>query len=861
MTAPLGDWLPLTAAQRAVYLGHHVDPDTASYNTAEYVVFDGAVDAGLLESAIGTALSETQTLRLRFGDNGLRQRTAPVVAWQLQLLDFSAATDARESARSWMHAAVQRRLNIDRGELFAQALLRISDTESWWFQIAHHIALDGYGYVLFARRVAEVYSALAGGIALPAHRFGELADVVAADQAYQDSAQRRTDRDYWASQLAGAAAAGSAGTAGPSANGSARAAPHRWVAEVPDAPARAITAAADRYLADETLPDARWTDLVIAAAGAYLMRMADADQCRLAVPLMNRIGGVAGSVVCSTMNLAPVHLRAGEGVTIGDLVGQVAQQGLGLRKHGRYRAEELARDAERQGCAPLFGAQINVVPFLMELTFGEVRGEVHNVTAGPVDDLTFCLRGTPGRGPLRLELAAHPARYGPDDVALHGKRLLRFLDVVATAEPGTPVTGLPLLGTDERTRVTTGFNDTDRQIVTRTLPAAFAEQARRTPASTALVAESSAYSYAELDRAVSVLAARVRAAGIGPGKVVGVALPRSAALVIAVHAVHRAGGAYLPLDVELPAARIAAMIDDAGPTALISDQHGSPAMKAALAHTAGTAVPPTVLLVDDASVANAADDGAGPAGAGPATLDDPAYLIFTSGSTGRPKAAVITHRAIDNRLAWMQHHFGLRDGERVLQKTPAGFDVSVWELFWPLQVGATLVVARPGGHRDPRYLAELIEEHRISTIHFVPSMLAAFLADRSATARVAAAGSLTRVVCSGEALPGDLARRAAKTWSARVTNLYGPTEAAVDVTVHDVDATGTSAAVPIGRPIWNTRCYVLDGDREPVPIGVSGELYLAGVQLATGYHGKPELTAERFVPDPSAARRADVRHR
>ncbi|MYV67635.1 amino acid adenylation domain-containing protein, partial [Streptomyces sp. SID2131] len=227
----------------------------------------------------------------------------------------------------------------------------------------------------------------------------------------------------------------------------------------------------------------------------------------------------------------------------------------------------------------------------------------------------------------------------------------------------------------------------------------------------------------------------------------------------------------------------------------------------------------------------------------------PAYVIFTSGSTGRPKGVVVEHEAIVNRLQWMQGAYGLTPVDRVLQKTPTTFDVSVWELFWPVAQGVPLVVARPDGHKDPEYLAEVIRDRRVSVLHFVPSMLAAFVAG----VEIADCPGLRLVVCSGEALPTDLVDRFHASAGGRAVtleNLYGPTEAAVDVTAATALPGATTASASIGSPVWNTRVHVLDGRLRPVPVGVPGELYLAGVQLARGYLSRPDLTAERFVADP-----------
>jgi amino acid adenylation domain-containing protein len=228
----------------------------------------------------------------------------------------------------------------------------------------------------------------------------------------------------------------------------------------------------------------------------------------------------------------------------------------------------------------------------------------------------------------------------------------------------------------------------------------------------------------------------------------------------------------------------------------------------------------------------------------------PAYVIYTSGSTGTPKGVTITHAAIGNRLSWMQSEYGLSADDRVLQKTPYSFDVSVWEFFWPLITGAGLVLAKPGGHRDPEYLAELIETAAVTTLHFVPSMLEAFLAAGGA-ARYA---GVRRTFCSGEALAGRLAARfASETGGSRLSNLYGPTETAVDSTFWECRDDDGSQTPPIGRPIWNTRVFVLDGGLGLVPVGVAGELYVAGAGLARGYLGRPGLTAERFVACPFGA--------
>ncbi|MDN5758467.1 MAG: amino acid adenylation domain-containing protein, partial [Tomitella sp.] len=300
----------------------------------------------------------------------------------------------------------------------------------------------------------------------------------------------------------------------------------------------------------------------------------------------------------------------------------------------------------------------------------------------------------------------------------------------------------------------------------------------------------------------------------------------------------KAGAAYLPVDPDNPDDRIAYLLRDAEPECIVTDTSTAARLSA---YDAATTV-----LIDDPDMhtdtaTHAPDPKRRPG------IRDRAYVRYTSGSTGRPKGVVVSHAAIVSHLAWMQHGFALGADDRVLQKTPCGFDVSVWEFFWPLLCGATPVLAEPEGHRDPAYLAETIEAERITTVHFVPSMLEVFL-DEPAAARCA---TLRRVICSGEALGAELADRCIAQLDAPVFNLYGPTEAAVDVSWWRHEAGGRT--VPIGHPVWNTRLHVLDDGLRATPPGVIGELYLAGTQLADGYLGRPELTAQRFLTDADGA--------
>ncbi|MDR6358178.1 amino acid adenylation domain-containing protein/non-ribosomal peptide synthase protein (TIGR01720 family) [Pseudomonas psychrotolerans] len=406
------------------------------------------------------------------------------------------------------------------------------------------------------------------------------------------------------------------------------------------------------------------------------------------------------------------------------------------------------------------------------------------------------------------------------------------------ADPQASVDSLPMLDADERGQLLEGWNATMADYPLHCgVHRLFEEQVERTPAATALVFGERRLDYAELNRWANRLAHGLIERGVGPDRLVGVAMERSVEMVVALLAILKAGGAYVPVDPDYPEERQAYLLEDSGVKLLLSQSH----LKLPLAKG--------VQRID----LDQGDDWLdGYAESNPdIELDGEnlAYVIYTSGSTGKPKGAGNRHSALTNRLCWMQDAYGLDANDRVLQKTPFSFDVSVWEFFWPLMTGARLVVAAPGDHRDPARLVETINREGVTTLHFVPSMLQAFLQEPSA----ASCASLKRIVCSGEALPADAQQQVfAKLPQAGLYNLYGPTEAAIDVT-HWTCVEEGKDAVPIGKPIANLACYLLDGNLEPVPVGVLGELYLSGRGLARGYHRRPGLTAERFVASPFVA--------
>ncbi|MFI0977110.1 amino acid adenylation domain-containing protein [Streptomyces sp. NPDC021093] len=816
--------LKLTAAQSGMWFAQALDPQSPAQNTAECLEIHGPIDPEVFARTLRQVVSEADSLRMRIveGAEGPVQSEIEDLELPLHVSDLRTASNPFSDAYAWMHSDLATPFDLAAGPLFAHALFRVADDRWLWYQRVHHIVMDGFGYSLLARRTAEVYTALAAGETPSDSPFAPLADLVEEDAGYRVSETYDKDRRHWDGAFADRPEAPNlAGrTALPSRTF------HRRSAHL-------SPLATDRLRELASSIKATWPEVLIAAQALYVSRATHASEVVLGMPMMGRMGSVALRVPGMVMNVLPLRLTVTPEATFAELTRQVVLGIRAARRHQRYRYEDIRRDLGLLGEGrSLVGPLVNIMPFDYELTFAGARTEAHNLSAGPVDDLTVNVYDRTDGSGLRIDYDGNPALYEPDELALHQSRFLELLERVSQSGPHTPLAAHTIAREAELSLVLDEFNATGRPVPATTLIGPIEDQAARTPDATALVFGDERLTYAELNARANRLAHHLAGLGVRPGALAAVAVPRSLDLVVSLLAVLKAGGAYLPLDPDYPADRLSYMLADAEPACVIADRAD---------RTPAVGIP--VVALDHLDTAPYPTGNPAP----DLTPQDPAYVIYTSGSTGRPKGVVVGHAAIDNRLRWMQHEYGIGPGDRVLQKTPSGFDVSVWEFFWALRVGATLVVAEPGGHKDPAYLARIIREQAVTACHFVPSMLQVFLTEPAA----AACTGLRHVFCSGEALPRETVREFGRVLGGGVPlhNLYGPTEAAVDVTYHrcDTEATGP---VPIGRPVWNTRLYVLDAALQPCPPGVGGELFLAGVQLADTYLGRPALTASRFVADP-----------
>lgn len=825
--------LPLVAAQPGIWMAERLSTLPGAWSVAHYVELRGALDPALLGKAIVAGLQQADTLSLRF-----EEQEGEVWQWvaaertfaEPPIIDLRTTPDPHRAATERMQADLAQDLRVDGGNpLVCHQLLRVGDDRWYWYQRYHHLLVDGFSFPAITRQIAAIYRAWQRGESTPESPFTSFAEVVDEYQRYAGSEAWQRDKAFWQAQRQAlpAPASLSAAPLGGRAAGS-----DIWRMKLE------MNADAFRRLASH-VPQCQPADLALALTTLWLGRLCNRMDYAAGFIFMRRMGSAALTSTGPVLNVLPlaVHIDAQE--TLADLAMRLAAQLKKMRRHQRYDAEQIVRDSGKAaGDEPLFGPVLNVKVFDYQLDIDGVEAVTHTLATGPVNDLELALFPDETGG-LSLEILANKARYDEAELRRHMARLTALLAQFA-ADPTLRCGDAEMLSADELTRLT-AVNDTAMPLPATTLSALVADQARKTPDAPALADANWQFSYREMRQQVVALAQLLRQRGVKPGDSVAVALPRSVFLTLALHGIVEAGAAWLPLDTGYPDDRLRMMLEDARPSLLIASEDQ-------LARFSD--IPGLESLCYQQPLA-VADDA-------PLVLSKPdhtAYIIFTSGSTGRPKGVMVGQTAIVNRLLWMQDRYPLSADDVVAQKTPCSFDVSVWEFWWPFIAGARLVMAEPEAHRDPQAMQQFFAHYGVTTTHFVPSMLAAFVASLDADS-VAACRTLRRVFCSGEALPTELCREWERLTGAPLHNLYGPTEAAVDVSWYPACgpelAAVTGSSVPIGWPVWNTGLRILDAAMRPVPPGVAGDLYLTGIQLAQGYLGRPDLTASRFIADPFA---------
>ena len=825
--------LPLVAAQPGIWMAERLSTLPGAWSVAHYVELRGDIDPVLLGRAIITGLSQADTLSMRFcEDNG--------EAWQWvderrvfaepDYQDLRAASDPHAAALARMQADLGQNLRVDGGNpLVCHQLLRVGDNRWYWYQRYHHLLVDGFSFPAITRQIAAIYRAWQRGEETPASPFTPFTEVVEEYQRYYGSDACQRDKAFWQAQRQALPSPASLSDA-PLAGRATSSDIWRMKLEVDAGVFSRLAASA---------PQCQRADLALALTALWLGWLCSRTAYAAGFIFMRRMGSAALTATGPVLNVLPLAVTIDAGETLAELAARLAGQLKKMRRHQRYDAEQIVRDSGKAaGDEPLFGPVLNIKVFDYQLDIDGVQAITHTLATGPVNDLELALFPDEAGG-LSLEVLANKQRYDKQTLGNHIARLSALLAQFAD-NPALRCGDVNMLSAAEAEQIQR-VNATAVDLPLTTLSARVAEQAAKTPDAPALADGRWQFSYREMRQQVVALAEQLRARGVKPGDSVAVALPRSVFLTLALHGIVEAGAAWLPLDTGYPDDRLRMMLEDARPSLLITSED----QRARFSDIPGLE---SLCYQQPLAAADAA----------PLALSQPehtAYIIFTSGSTGRPKGVMVGQTAIVNRLLWMQDHYPLTADDVVAQKTPCSFDVSVWEFWWPFIAGAQLVMAEPEAHRDPLAMQQFFARYGVTTTHFVPSMLAAFVASLN-TENVASCHTLRRVFCSGEALPTALCREWEELTGAPLHNLYGPTEAAVDVSWYPACgpelAAVTGSSVPIGWPVWNTGLRILDGAMRPVPPGVAGDLYLTGIQLAQGYLGRPDLTASRFIADPFA---------
>ncbi|SMB27154.1 Non-ribosomal peptide synthetase, terminal component [Sterolibacterium denitrificans] len=864
--------VPLSWAQQRLWFIAQMDGIGSAYHIPGAFRLRGRLDPAALQAAFDAIVARHEILRTTIRPRG-ENFGAEAGVWQSiaapgegGLARFALRRDdigpllkpldgsAREAEiQRCLRREIDQPFDLARGPLIRGLLLRCDEQENEdagagethvLCIVMHHIIADGWSIGVLIREFAALYAAYSRGEPNPPTMLPPLplqyADYALWQRDEQAGERLQKQLDHWQRELAGAPA----------------------LLELPTdrarPPLQSHAGASIRFrLTPQLTADLRAlarrngvTSFMLLYAGWALLlsRLSGQRDIVIGTPVANRPRKEFEPLIGCFVNTLALRVQIDPEQSLQALLAEIKRRTLAAYAHQDAPFEQVVealKPARSMSHSPVFQVLLSLqnvpqeslaLPGL-QLSALEIPGSTAQF------DLSLMLHegGESIQGELQYVSDLFDAPTMARWLACY-QILLAAMSAASAASQS--VATLPLLDSAERMKLLADFNATQVDYAQdQTLHQHIEAQVARQPEAIAVRYGEQTLTYAELNRRANQLAHHLIDLGIQSDSLVAISLERSLEMVVGLLGILKAGGAYVPVDPSYPAERIADMLEDAAPGVMLT-QHS---LKGSL--PAGKA---QVIALDSdwARIAQQPDGNPDPVslGLGARNL---AYVIYTSGSTGRPKGAMNEHRAVVNRLRWMQDAYRLTARDRVLQKTPFSFDVSVWEFFWPLMAGAQLVVAKPQGHQDPAYLRQLIEDEGITTLHFVPSMLQAFLDFLDQPGVAASACKLRHIVCSGEELSLALQNRClAALPQAALHNLYGPTEAAIDVTYWECRLDERQSRVPIGFPIANVRMYILDALGQPVPVGVAGEIHIGGIGVARGYLNRPELTAERFIKDP-----------
>ncbi|GAB4190172.1 MAG: non-ribosomal peptide synthetase [Coleofasciculaceae cyanobacterium] len=832
---------PLSFAQARLWFLDQLEKGNPAYNIAFALRLQGALEVTLLEQSLNEMVRRHEILRTTFSmvDGQPVQVITSCLKLSLPVEDYQnlLEVDCESEVRNLMTQEARQPFDLTQAPLLRAKLLRLTQQEHIFILTLHHIIADEWSVEVFVREMAVLYKAFLEGSSSPLCELPiQYKDFTYWQRQWLQGEVLDTQLSYWKQQLDGVPAILPLPTDYPRpAIGTYRGA--RQSLELPQTVADGLAALSRQEGVTLFM-------MLLAAFQTLLYRYTGQEDVCVGSPIANRNRDELKGLIGFFVNTLVLRTDLAGNPSFRELLQRVRRVALGAYAHQDLPFEQLveALQPERDtSYSPLFQ-----VAFILRnvLHLEEIPGltlsslNVESETAQ--FDLSLIVERTE-----RGLIAAFEYNTDLFDAARIARMLGHFQNLLEgiVANPQAKLSDLPLLTEAEKYQLLVEWNDTQVNYSQKgCIHQLFEAQVERTPDAVAVIFENQRLTYRELNNRANQLAHSLQHLRVKPEVLVGICMERSVEMVVGLLGLLKAGGAYVPLDPTYPKERLAFMLEDTRISVLLTQAKFANELPE---HNA------KVVCLDAEWQALAHQSQDNPISG--ITLENLAYVIYTSGSTGKPKGAMNTHQGLCNRLLWMQDAYRLTAADRVLQKTPFSFDVSVWEFFWPLIAGTRLVLAKPEGHRDSAYLVELIAREQITTLHFVPSMLQVFLEEPS----LDACSSIKRVICSGEALSFDLQERFFARLDAELHNLYGPTEAAIDVTFWACQKGSKERVVPIGRPISNTQIYLLDRYLQPVPVGIPGELHIGGVGLARGYLNRPELTDEKFIPNPFAQGKAE----
>ncbi|MCX8130966.1 MAG: amino acid adenylation domain-containing protein [Clostridia bacterium] len=837
---PGNEPVPLSYAQQRLWFLDQLVPNNPAYNAIVEFCMSGEVDTVILEKCINEIISRHEALRTTFKSiNGQAyQEISPKLELKLPVADLREYSDSEMEKQMQKLKTVEGRhvFDLTKGPLIRTLLCRLDENRHILLVNIHHIVVDGWSIGLLLKELMTLYMAFSAGKPSPLPALPiQYSDFSVWQRKWLQGEIIQSQLSYWKEKLGKERSALElpADRVRPPIQ-SFRGGNIKF--RIPPSVTKRIKELCEQENATLFM-------ILITALKVLLYRYTNQEVIMVGTPIANRNRVEVENLIGFFVNTIVLKTDLSGNPSFRELLGRVREEANDAYKHQDLPFEVLVDELQPErnlSQNPLFQVcfVLQNIPMPKRTEVSELKLSVDAINEVRNDTSKFDLwiEVIDKVDYLDADVEYNSDIFNESTVA----RILESYKILLQGIASNPEKGiayLPVMSEEEKQKLLYEWNDTAvvypqgdmclHEIIER--------QVDRTPDAPAVLFQDNKLTYKELDRKANQMASYLIKKGVGPETLVGICMERSLELIVSLLGILKAGGAYVPLDPSYPAERLAFMLEDSKPPLILTQLK--------LANTISANNSEVVCIDADMEVLSCeSQDGSGCRTAS----GNLAYMIYTSGSTGKPKGAMNTHKGIVNRLLWMQEEYGLNETDRVLQKTPFSFDVSVWEFFWPLITGACMVLAKPEGHKDPSYLSRLIQKEGITTIHFVPSMLQVFLEEEG----IENCDTLKRVISSGEALSFSTQELFHKRLKAGLHNLYGPTEAAVDVTYWACRRGSEQRMVPIGRPVANTQIYILDKNLNPVPTGVPGELHIGGIQVARGYHNRPELTEEKFIPDP-----------